>query len=68
MVTSTPDDAPIVDMQFGLAWESPRPGSLRHRRRAARGYRLAISDEDPVGGECTEAIQTFDIVLEPISD
>jgi hypothetical protein len=32
------------------------------------GYRLAPSDEGPVGVECTEAIQTFDILLQRILD
>ena len=32
------------------------------------GYRLATSDEEPSGVECTEEIQTFDILLEPVSD
>lgn len=32
------------------------------------GYRLATSDEEVVGVECTEEIQTFDILLEPLLD
>jgi hypothetical protein len=93
-VTSTPDDAPIVDMQVGLAWESAFSGTGQKLTRTDAegryavtledvfcvpgafvivgvlpdGYRLATSDEEPVGVECTEAIQTFDILLEPISD
>lgn len=32
------------------------------------GYRLVTSDEEPSAIECIEEIQTFDILLEPVSD
>jgi hypothetical protein len=32
------------------------------------GYRLATSDDEPSPVECSEDIQTFDILLEPVAE